>query len=182
LLANIDHIKEIVATQQNYARVAGITEDLPAAELLDAALRMNSAALQRHGVIIQRRFQEVPPVRVDKHKVLQILINLLGNARHAMDEAGMENKLLILGIIQDQGAVKISISDNGVGIAAENLTRIFRHGFTTKPDGHGFGLHSGALAAKEMGGALRAYSDGPGKGATFILQLPLADSNSEHHE
>ncbi|MGB8693344.1 MAG: ATP-binding protein, partial [Steroidobacteraceae bacterium] len=71
------------------------------------------------------------------------------------------------------GMVHIAVSDNGVGISPENLTRIFSHGFTTKQEGHGFGLHSGALAAREMGGALRASSQGPGLGATFTLELPL---------
>jgi signal transduction histidine kinase len=66
------------------------------------------------------------------------------------------------------------MSDNGVGIAPVNLRKIFNHGFTTrKKDGHGFGLHSGALAAKEMGGSLIARSDGPGQGATFTLEIPI---------
>jgi signal transduction histidine kinase len=60
--------------------------------------------------------------------------------------------------------VKIVVADNGVGIAAENVARIFSLGFTTRKDGHGFGLHSGALAEKEFGGALRAHSEGPDDG------------------
>lgn len=70
--------------------------------------------------------------------------------------------------------VRISVRDNGVGIPGANLNKIFNHGFTTrKKNGHGFGLHSGALAAREMGGQLTARSDGPGAGATFTLELPL---------
>ena len=69
--------------------------------------------------------------------------------------------------------MKISYIDNGIGIPADNLTRIFGHGFTTRKEGHGFGLHSGALAAKELGGALTVESDGPGKGATFTLEFPI---------
>jgi signal transduction histidine kinase len=69
------------------------------------------------------------------------------------------------------------VIDNGEGIAAENLTRIFAHGFTTKKDGHGFGLHSCVLAAREMGGSLLAASDGPGRGAAFTLVLPLQASS-----
>jgi signal transduction histidine kinase len=59
------------------------------------------------------------------------------------------------------------------GFHQENLIRIFSHGFTTRKDGHGFGLHSGALAAREMGGRLSVQSEGPGRGATFTLELPL---------
>jgi signal transduction histidine kinase len=73
--------------------------------------------------------------------------------------------------------VKVEIADNGVGIAPENLTRIFSHGFTTRKNGHGFGLHSGALAAKDMAGSLTAHSDGLGKGATFVLELPLGGAS-----
>jgi C4-dicarboxylate-specific signal transduction histidine kinase len=105
--------------------------------------------------------------------LLQILVNLICNAKKACDESIQPEKLLIMRVAKGEGRIKISVIDNGVGIPPENLTRIFNHGFTTRKDGHGFGLHSGALAAKEMGGALVAHSDGPGKGASFTLDLPV---------
>jgi signal transduction histidine kinase len=80
---------------------------------------------------------------------------------------------LTVRVANEDGRLKISVIDNGVGIPPENLTKIFNHGFTTRKDGHGFGLHSGALAATEMGGALVAHSDGPGQGASFTLELPV---------
>jgi signal transduction histidine kinase len=92
---------------------------------------------------------------------------------YACDESGRAEKRLTVKAANGGGKVKISVCDNGVGIPAENMTRIFNHGFTTRKNGHGFGLHSGALAAKEMGGALLAHSDGPGQGATFTLELPV---------
>jgi signal transduction histidine kinase len=94
------------------------------------------------------------------------------NATFACDETGRPDQRITVRIAGDPSRVRISVSDNGVGIPAENLTRIFSHGFTTKQDGHGFGLHSGALAAKELGGSLSVQSDGPGHGATFTLELP----------
>jgi signal transduction histidine kinase len=112
---------------------------------------------------------------VDRHKVLQILINLLRNAKYAMDEQAPAEKRLEIQVRRTpEGNAVIAVRDNGVGIAPENLTRIFGHGFTTKKDGHGFGLHSGALAAKQMNGSLSVHSDGFGKGATFTLVLPPA--------
>ncbi|MBT5707447.1 MAG: ATP-binding protein [Verrucomicrobia bacterium] len=69
--------------------------------------------------------------------------------------------------------VRISVIDTGVGIPKENLTKIFAFGFTTRKEGHGFGLHSSALAAKEMGGELTGESDGMEKGAAFHLDLPI---------
>ena len=175
LAANIEHIKEIVAMQQNYAKVSGETESLPVTDLVEDSLRMNAAAFVRHGVTLRRDFAPVPFVSVDKHKVLQILTNLLRNAKYAVDEITQAKKLITVRTrVESGGFVAIIVADNGVGIPAENLTRIFAHGFTTRKEGHGFGLHSGALAAKEMGGALTVTSEGPGRGATFTLTVPIA--------
>ena len=172
---NIEHIKEIVAMQQNYASVSGILEPVSLAKLADDALQMNTAGLSRHGIQVSRQYTEVPLATADKHKVLQILVNLVHNAKYALDASSALVKKLTVGIGLNGGnRLKVTVSDNGVGIPPENLTRIFSHGFSTRKGGHGFGLHSGANAAREMGGQLSAYSEGPGKGATFILELPLA--------
>jgi signal transduction histidine kinase len=167
--------------------VSGVCENLAAAGLVEDALRMNAAAFDRHHIDVVREFADnTPPVRVDRHKVLQILINLLRNAKYAMDaqsaKSGQAKRLVVRVGVAFPDRVKITIADNGVGIDPENLTRIFNHGFTTKKDGHGFGLHSGANAAKEMGGTLTARSDGPGKGAEFALELPIITSvRQEEH-
>ena len=175
LRKDVDHIKDIVAMQQSYARVSGVVETLSLSALAEDALRMNEAALLRHEVRLVREFAEIPLVPTDKHKVLQILVNLIRNAKYALDERGHADKRVTVRIAAaGPERVMISVGDNGVGIPAENLTRIFGHGFTTKQDGHGFGLHSGALAAKEMGGSLSVHSDGLGHGATFTLELPVA--------
>jgi ligand-binding sensor domain-containing protein/signal transduction histidine kinase len=180
LAGNVDHIKEIVAMQQTYAKAAGLLETVPVSELVESSLRMDAASFERHGVKVVREFREVPPVLVDKHKVLQILVNLLHNARNACDESGREDKQVTLRIRRstDQ-TVAIEVADNGIGIAPENWTNIFSHGFTTRQSGHGFGLHSAALAAQEMGGTLSAQSDGLGTGATFILEIPLEPASKE---
>ena len=170
---NIDHIKDIVAMQQEYAKVSGVTEVLEVSSLVEDSLRMNAAGLSRHGVTVERDFHQVPRVATEKHKVLQILVNLIRNAKYACDDGGREDKRLTLRVHNGDGRIKISVSDNGIGIPPENLARIFNHGFTTRKEGHGFGLHSGALAATEMGGTLRVHSDGLGHGATFTLELPL---------
>ncbi|MDB6154117.1 MAG: sensor signal transduction histidine kinase [Chthoniobacteraceae bacterium] len=176
LARNIEHIKEIVAMQQSYANVAGVKEILPLAGLVEDALQMHGAALNRHQLDVVREFGEVPPVCVEKHKVLQILVNLVQNAKHALSESRHGHKQLVLRIaLAGSDRVAVSVSDNGIGIPAENLTRIFGHGFTTKKEGHGFGLHSGVLAAQQMGGTLRVQSEGAGLGATFTLELPISD-------
>jgi signal transduction histidine kinase len=172
LRRNIEHINEIVAMQQNYAKVGGVKEIINVVNLVDDSLCMNESALSRHHVEIVREFENVPPINVDKHKLLQILVNLVRNAKQACQETERADKRLTVRVANGDGRIKISVIDNGVGILPENLTRIFNHGFTTRKDGHGFGLHSGALAAKEMGGSLNVHSDGPGQGAAFTLELP----------
>jgi len=175
LRSNVEHIKEIVAMQQGYARLGGITDTVDVRVLVDDSLRMNEGAFSRHGVTIVRDFEDVPTVRVDKHKVLQILVNVIRNAKYACAEAkGGSERRVTVRVRAASAAVLISVIDTGVGIPRENLDRIFNYGFTTRADGHGFGLHSAALAAKELGGSLRAESPGPGRGATFTLTLPLA--------
>jgi len=178
LRENIEHIKEIVAMQQNYATVCGVAETVRVADLVEDALRMNAGALARHEVALAREYTEVPAITVEKHKVLQVLVNVIRNAKYACDESGRKDKQIRLKISQRDQCICIAVIDNGIGIPPENLTRIFNHGFTTRKDGHGFGLHSGALAAADLGGRLTAQSDGPGKGATFTLELPVQPPNS----
>jgi len=173
LRSNIEHIKAIVSMQQNYARVGGVNEIVSAVEVVEDSLRINEAALKRHGVRIVRDFKSAPLINVDKHKVLQVLVNLVRNAKYACEESGQLDRRITVGVKCVGETVRITVADNGVGIPPENLTRIFSHGFTTRKHGHGFGLHSGALAARELGGSLSAHSDGPGCGALFTLDLPL---------
>jgi ligand-binding sensor domain-containing protein/signal transduction histidine kinase len=171
---NVEHIKDIVTMQQNYAKVSGVVEKVKVTDLVEDALRMNVSALARHDVHVVRDYPaEAIVINVERQKVLQILVNLIRNAKYACGDSGRPDKLLMLRVRAAEGHVQIVVLDNGVGIPAENLTRIFNHGFTTRENGHGFGLHSGALTAKELGGALTAHSDGPGAGARFVLELPL---------
>jgi PAS domain S-box-containing protein len=179
LAENVSHIKEIVAMQQTYAKVGGLVETLPIAKLIDDALQMNVAAFDRHRIEVVREFQDVPPVAVDRHKLLQILVNLTANAKDALSASVRDDKQLLLKVSANgDNRVRVVVADNGVGIPTENLTRVFVHGFTTKSDGHGFGLHNAALAAKEMGGSLVAQSEGAGKGASFTLELPIAETTN----
>ena len=118
-----------------------------------------------------------PPELAEKHRALQILVNLIRNAKQSCAASGHRENKLRIQMTAENGHVRIAVSDTGVGISPENLTRIFDHGFTTKKDGHGFGLHNAALTAKELGGALTAQSEGPGHGATFVLELPCQPAN-----
>jgi len=174
LRKNIEHIRDIVVMQQSYGKIASVVELVKVTDLIEDALRLNAGALVRHDVKLNRQFDiDLPEVRVDKHKVLQILVNLISNAKYACDDAVRTDKLVTVAATYGNGTIRIAVSDNGVGIPRENLTRIFSHGFTTRKNGHGFGLHNSALAARDMGGSLVVSSEGRGCGATFTLHLPL---------
>ncbi len=178
LQKNVDHIKVIVSMQQTHAKVGGIVEEVCVEDLVEDALKMNLVSYDKHGLKVVRDFQKVEKVRIDRHKLFQIVMNLLSNARHAVKDLPGE-KRLVVAVRPVESGVMVVVEDNGVGISSENMTRIFNLGFTTKKDGHGFGLHSSALAASEMGGRLEVHSDGPGHGARFSIVLPLVPAGEE---
>jgi ligand-binding sensor domain-containing protein/signal transduction histidine kinase len=177
LTRSIDHIKEIVATQQSYSGATSVAEPVQVKDLLEDALRMNAGSIAHHQINIVKEFADVPLVPLDKHLMLQILINLIGNAKQALNGGSQQPHQIKLKLdIAESGdapRLRIRVEDNGEGIAPENLTRLFAHGFTTRKNGHGFGLHSCALAVKEMKGSITAFSDGLGRGAAFVLELPI---------
>jgi len=173
LVKSVEHIKDIVRMQQSYATHGGVVESVAVADLVNDSVRLNAEAFSRHGVTLACEFEEVPGITVDKHRVLQILVNLIRNAKYACEDSGGGDKRITIRVTRCALGVAIAVVDNGVGIPTENMTRIFSHGFTTRPGGHGFGLHSAALAAQELKGSLHVASDGPGCGATFRLELPI---------
>ncbi len=177
LEGHVEHIKSIVSRQQAYATNVDMSQSCVVSELVDDALSLSEHALSRHGIQIVRDYAAVPALRVDRHKVLQILLNLVKNAKDALLESEQPLKRLIASVTQtDTGRVRISIQDNGIGFAPGEADKLFRFGFTTKKEGHGFGLHTCAISAAELGGSVTASSKGPQQGASFVLELPLGAS------
>ena len=171
----IEHIKRIVSRQQAYTVGSGINEPVVLPQLLDDALAMHIA--DHHAIAVLREYQPLPPQVLDKHKLLQIVANLVRNAKDALKEQEGGDRRLITRLHRSDRRFQIEIADNGVGIAAEHLSRVFEFGFTTKPDGHGFGLHISANLARELGGHLSCHSDSLGQGTVFTLDLPCRPLN-----
>ncbi len=179
VVANVEHIARIVAAQQTYARHNDTADALDLVELVNQTLMLNFG--NQVELRIDRQFDPVPHVLIDRHKVMQILTNLVSNARHALRSE--EHQLLTVRIRgQEPGWFTIEVQDSGIGMTPEGLARLFEFGFTTKKSGHGFGLHASANMAREMGGALSASSDGPGRGACFSLRLPLRTPEQEERK
>jgi NO-binding membrane sensor protein with MHYT domain/nitrogen-specific signal transduction histidine kinase len=178
--AHVGHIRNIVAAQQTYARRGGVTEAITLSELLDSAVAIHFAEMS--DVTVRREYEPLEPMTLDRHKLIQILGNLLSNARHALkNRTGGPRQLTLRVRRHGTGSVAIEVVDSGVGIQTEVLPRLFEFGFTTKKDGHGFGLHTSAILAKELAGELLAFSDGAGCGARFVLQLPWSVAEQRKH-
>jgi PAS domain S-box-containing protein len=182
LIDHIEHIKRIVMLQQEHARSVSLREDTSLPEVIEDALSINKAALERHGVTVVRDYQVRPTLHIHKHKLLQILTNLVSNAKYALADTPREQRRITVRMTRPgDDLIRIEVIDNGCGIPAELLTQIFQHGFTTRADGHGFGLHASVLAARDMGGSLHARSDGPGRGACFTLEIPTRQEHEAAH-
>jgi signal transduction histidine kinase len=172
---SIDHLKRIIELQQQASHPVTVIESFDIRSVVEDALKMSETSFLRHGVRIEREYEEIEAIQSEKHRVMQILINLIGNARHAVKGDHTKSDKVIRLQIKRTGddRVQIVVTDNGVGILPEHMSKIFTYGFSTKKSGHGFGLHSSALAVKELGGTIRCESQGPGRGATFIFELPF---------
>lgn len=182
LATNIEHVKRIIRTQQVYSSESGLLEHLMLDDLLDEVVQLYASLLQDNRIVVEKHFADLGIVEADKHKLLQILGNLMSNAIDSLVSQEGQARQIILRILKEDVHVVILVEDNGVGISADNLHRIFNHGFTTKQGHSGYGLHSAANQAGEIGGKLTAMSEGEGQGACFRLAFPLRVRNEEQQD
>jgi len=174
LTKHVQHVGDIIQLQQSHSKTNGLIEPTSINELVEDTIQINAETITRNNVQVKREIDDLPTLLLDRHKVLQILTNLISNAIYALSISGRDEKILKICVKElKTGFLRIDVCDNGIGIPKENLTRIFEHGFTTKKSGHGFGLHSTALSVNELNGSIKVHSDGPGKGAVFTVELPF---------
>jgi NO-binding membrane sensor protein with MHYT domain len=174
LIKNLQHIQEIISLQQNLSKKVQVEQIVSIDTVVDDAVLISGVEGTKHNIQIERQYGKLKPVVLDKVKLLQILVNLIHNAKDALADTPLAHRKIILktGMVTPK-RFYIEVIDNGMGISASDLKKIFSHGFTTKESGHGFGLHTSALAAKEMGGgAMKVASEGIGKGTVFTVELP----------
>ncbi|MCA9664221.1 MAG: HAMP domain-containing protein [Myxococcales bacterium] len=172
LQERVAHVIAIIGSQQRLARESAVAAKVTLGPLLQRAFDLAGLA-DGAGLTVDRAYDAELELEVNEHRLLQIIVNLLSNARQAvLASAAEERRVAVCSRCKD-GVLSLEIRDNGVGIDAQTIGRIFENGFTTKADGHGFGLHVSAIAARELGGDLRASSDGAGQGASFELDVPL---------
>ena len=176
---SIQHVAQVIKVQQGCVGGRTSWDVVNPGDLVRDARELVVAS-GTSGTRIVEEFEEAWPVRTHTGQAVQILANLIKNAFEAVALVAEDERKIELRVSNhDDGQVRVEVEDNGTGIRAEDAARIFHHGFTTKDDGHGFGLHGAALAAKALGGALSVHSDGPNKGAVFTLILPAHGAGSE---
>lgn len=171
---HVEYLRQVVQAQQSFARIGGTRDEIDVRELVDTALTLKAQELR--GAHITREIEQLPVVRTDRYKLLQVLVNFIANACDAMAANAPATARLAIRARTMLDQLEISVEDSGVGIDPEQLRRVWEFGFTTKARGHGFGLHSAAVAAQQLGGAVSAQSAGRGLGACFKVTIPLMHS------
>jgi PAS domain S-box-containing protein len=175
--SNVEHIRRIITAQQGLAKTQVLLEPIKLTDVIEQALAINRDTLEGAGIAVVREFAELPATMSDRHQVLQIMVNLINNAIEVMKAVPGRPHQLTVTICyhpENRKRAQIQVRDTGIGIKPDNFKRLFTQGFTTREGGQGLGLHSSFLAAKLLGGTLSAASEGEGQGATFMLDLPLA--------
>lgn len=173
LVTNVDHIKNIISMQQTYSGNMGVIDKVKSSAVSEDAININKSSIQKNGVSLIRSYRDDPVISVDKHKLIQILVNLISNAKYAVINGGKPEKIIIVKIKKFDESVVYSVEDNGIGIDEKDLKRIFEFGFKKRIGGHGYGLHHSSLMAKELGGDVSVESPGEGEGAVFRLTIPV---------
>ena len=170
---NINHIEEIISSQQQFASTSSSYEWATLSELVEDAININRDIIDQYNFNLIKEFEDIKDVNIEKFKIMQILVNLITNAKDAILQSKNKNPTIILRIRSlNESNIELTVQDNGIGISEDINKKIFSYGFTTKKTGHGFGLHSCALTAKEMGGKLIMHSAGHKLGAKFVLIIP----------
>lgn len=172
LMDRINLVNEIIIAQQNYAGARPALEELDLTDVIEDALKLQAAMLDKYKIKIVKDYQLLPKTVIQRTKFLHILINLFNNARDAMQENPEDGRILTITLNGDNQNIYLWVRDTGCGIPPELIQSVFIQGFTTKHEGRGYGLHSCVNYMTEMGGNIRVESPGVGQGATFILQFP----------
>ncbi|RDH85243.1 MAG: hypothetical protein DIZ80_02165 [endosymbiont of Galathealinum brachiosum] len=173
LTNNVDHIKNIISMQQSYAGNIGVIEKIKTGDIANDAIDINLSSINNSGINLSKYYDTDYEISIDKHKLIQILVNLISNAKHAVMNGGKSDKNIILGIKKHNNNIIFFVEDNGIGIDEKDIEHVFEFGFKKRVEGHGYGLHHSAISAKELGGTLTVDSDGMNKGATFTLTIPI---------
>ena len=190
------HIESIIRLQMRYARIMDFCELLDLNNLVKDALKILGDDIAKRNITVVMQLEEVPPIKVEETKLLQVLVNLIKNGYESMDGSEGKKRELVIATntrkdkaelsslsahtklmpegCNEQLMVLFSVTDSGCGFTEEEKNRFFKFGYSTKERGSGFGLHACANYVIANNGIIEAASDGPGKGARFSVLFPAA--------
>ena len=176
LLSAIGHVTDILYLQRMYANPNVVKPVLiNVLELIQDSVSMFSASLKKRMITVNIEAQgHVPEIKLDRTRIMQVIINILNNACESFDSVQSNNSRKLDIIISKKAEnIEIVISDNAAGISTEQSTAVFDNGYTTKKNGSGIGLYQCKSIIESHGGNIDFSSDGPGRGASLTITLPI---------
>lgn len=169
---NVRHIHDVIRDQQRHADPSIRLTRVSLQAVVEEAIACCRAKLDDEMISVEIAGSLRTSVCSDHSLLLQTMINIIGNARHAMRDNCDRARILSIGTEHTEETVRLLFRDNGCGMTQETIQRVFDAHFTTRESGTGLGLHFCALTLNRLGGSIRTHSDGPGLGAMFILEFP----------
>jgi histidine kinase len=188
---NVDRASKIINHMRQFARKSDQTlERVQVNQVMENALDIFSQQLKVRGIqVVREMAEDLPPVMADAGRLEQVFINLLLNARDAIEEKAaarpdgeVERRIILRSALGDRQVV-CQVCDTGIGLAPEMADKVFEPFFTTKEvgKGTGLGLSISYGIVKECGGSIRAVSR-PGTGACFEVTFPVEDSDHDGNQ
>lgn len=172
-------ISNILRAQRMYAQTGVFVDKYKIYDIVLSSIEVLQLKITSYNVVIENHVDSKLEINVERSKLINILVNIIKNALEACENS--EQRHISISTQLDSNSVSLIVKDTGVGIEKDMLEKIFNHGVTTKKNGNGFGLHSCANLTKELKGSLVAQSEGIGKGASFVLRIPI-DGRGEINE
>lgn len=173
----VTHVKDVLNIQRQYiGSEFGERALVSFRGIVNDALAMQLARLEKRNIEVRTHMpDQVPPVKGDHTKLMQVFLNLLKNSVEAMDQKGGDGHTLTLELSKGEGSIIARLSDTGIGFDEQQKQRLFQRGFTTKPMGSGLGLNGSRSILQTHNATIDVESPGPGMGATATITYPLSE-------
>lgn len=173
LSLKVQMIADVIAAQQAFTMNSQYTRTADVHKLIEDALTMQSGSFEKYRITCKRVYGQLPEIQLQPNKFIHVIINILKNAEEAMFADTGRERIITIRTSATESFVQVEIKDTGHGVTKKEMEQIFTYGYTTKPDGHGFGLHSCANYITEMKGQIWAESEGHNTGTTLFIKLPI---------
>ncbi|MGL1902584.1 MAG: PAS domain-containing sensor histidine kinase [Fibrobacterales bacterium] len=172
MLDKITAIRDVIRSQQEFATAPVENQEIDPRTVVSDTIEMIGGSLQQYSIQVIQDYHSHKTFVAQKSKVQHILVNLLKNAKEELMFNPFGDRVIVITVGGDAQHLSISVSNNGRKIREDLLGKIFSHGFTTKDNGHGFGLHSCANYMTEMGGSI-SVKNNESRGVCFTMEFQV---------